>query len=98
MAIILHQFIFCKGFCPAEMSEGVSWPQTYFHSESVTVTVHCPEDNDRNMTRECRNGVWRKADKEMCLSFKEIVNLVMEENMFTKMIDKLLNPYTADYY
>ena len=66
-----------EGYCPAEMSEGLSWPKTYSGSESVTVTVPCPEDNDRNVTRECRNSVWSEFDSNLCLSFEDFAILVM---------------------
>ena len=62
--------------CPAEMSEGLSWPKTYSGSETVTVTVPCPEDNDRNVIRECRNGVWGEADNKTCLTFEDTLETV----------------------
>ena len=48
----------------------VYWPET--RSGSGPVVMACPENEDRNVTRECINAIWTEADYDACLSLAEI--------------------------
>ena len=53
-----------EGFCNAETENMVDWPETM--SGSGPVVMACPENEDRNVTRECIDGIWTEADYSIC--------------------------------
>lgn len=59
-----------EGFCNAEVVNNVSWPET--QSGSDPVVVACPENKNRNVTRECINSTWSEADYGTCMSFSDL--------------------------
>ena len=70
MYIKIFLFYPGEGFCNAEMVNNVSWPETRSGSEPIVMA--CPENDKRNVTRECRGTTWSEADNSTCMSFTDI--------------------------